>query len=163
MSQHPFITSRRIFLAASGTAAAALATVPRVASAAKQSEVEAANEKVVNDFCAAWKSKDAEEIGSYLHEECSFRMIEEPVAERQEGKDEIMGGLKRFLANAKSAEFEVLRSVCMGNTVLNDRVDRFEIGDNKQAFHISGFFLVKDGKIREWQDYTWPKVDDEAK
>ena len=31
------------------------------------------------------------------------------------------------------------------------------MGDNQMAFHITGFFLVKDGKIQEWQDYTWPE------
>ena len=160
MSQQPNLTSRRMFLAAGGTAAAMLAT-SREANAATQSEVEAANEKVVNDFCAAWDSKDADKIGSYLHKDCSFRMIDEPPQERQEGRDTIIGGMKGFLDRAKSARFEVLRSVVMGNTVLNDRVDHFELNGEKQAYHISGFFLVKDGKIKEWQDYKWPEVDDE--
>jgi limonene-1,2-epoxide hydrolase len=47
----------------------------------------------------------------------------------------------------------------LGNTVINDRIDRFENAEKKMEFHISGFFYVADGKIKEWQDYTWPKVD----
>ena len=78
---------------------------------------------------------------------------------RTEGRKAIMSGMKDFLARTKNARFEVLRSTVMGNTVMNDRIDHFEMEDKKLAFHISGVFLVIDGKIKEWQDYTWPKVD----
>ena len=67
--------------------------------------------------------------------------------------------MEGFLSTLKKAEFEVFRSSVMGNTVLNDRADRFDTGDNQMEFHISGFFYVVDGKIKEWQDYSWPKVD----
>jgi limonene-1,2-epoxide hydrolase len=46
----------------------------------------------------------------------------------------------------------------MGSIVINDRIDRFDTGDNKMEFHIVGFFFVRDGKIKEWQDYTMPTV-----
>lgn len=159
MTEHPFITSRRAFLATAGSAAAvaALAATPRETKAATLSDVEKANAKVVQDFCDAWTTRDAEKIGSYLAEDASFRMIEG--RPRQEGREAIMEGMKGFLASAKSAEFEVLRASVFGNTVINDRIDRFDTGDNKMEFHISGFFYVAEGKIKEWQDYSWPEVD----
>ena len=98
-----------------------------------------------------------DKLGSFLAEDATFRMIESspPV----NGRDAIMAGIKGFLANAKSARFEMIRSTVMGNTVLNERIDHFDMGDNQMSFHISGFFFVKDGKIQEWQDYTWPEGD----
>ena len=149
--------SRRGFLGATGAGALTLAA-ESAASAAPISEVEKANEKVVNDFCAAWKTRDAAKIVSFLAKDEVYRMIE--TSPPTKGRDAIMAALKDFLGKAKSARFEVLRSTVMGNTVLNDRIDYFELEDSKLKFHISGFFWVVDGKIKEWQDYSWPKVDD---
>ena len=160
MNQSRSSTSRRFFLGATGTAAVAFAA-PRDASAAPLNQVEKANEKVVNEFCAAWATRDADKIGSFLAKDATFRMIE--TSPPTKGREKIMAGIKEFLAKAKSARFEVLRSCVMGNTVLNDRVDHFELEDRKLSFHISGFFLVVDGKIKEWQDYSWPKVDPKDK
>ena len=149
--------SRRGFLGVTGAGAFALASASD-AAVAPISEVEKANEKVVNDFCAAWKTRDADKIGSFLAKDAVYRMIE--TSPPTKGRDAIMAALKDFLGKAKSARFEVLRSTVMGNTVLNDRIDYFELEDSKLKFHISGFFWVVDGKIKEWQDYSWPKVDD---
>ena len=148
--------SRRAFLTATGSAAAC-ALLPRGASAATLSEVERANEKVVNDFCAAWVTRDPDQIGSYLSDDASFRPIE--TQPRIEGREAIIGGLRDFLSSARSARFEMIRSTVIGNTVMNERIDHFDTGDQQLAFHISGVFLVMDGKIKEWQDYTWPEVD----
>lgn len=156
MAEHPFISSRRAFLTATGSAAA-LATfaASNETQAADQSDAEKANEKVVNDFCAAWATLDTDKLGSFLAEDAVFRMIESrpPV----EGRDAIIGGFKGFLATAKSARFEMVRSAVMGNTVMNERIDHFDLGDNKMSFHITGLFYVADGKIKEWRDYTWPE------
>ena len=157
MSAFQTSPSRRGLLGATGAGALTLAA-ESAASAAPISEVEKANEKVVNDFCAAWKTRDAAKIGSFLAKDAVYRMIE--TSPPTKGRDAIMAALKDFLGKAKSARFEVLRSTVMGNTVLNDRIDYFELEDSKLKFHISGFFWVVDGKIKEWQDYSWPKVDD---
>lgn len=159
MNEHPVhsaLASRRTFIAAAGSAAALAAFVrPGIAHAADMSTIEKANEKVVNDFCAAWETLDSEKLGSFLTDDATFRMIES--SPRVDGRETIMGGIKGFLANAKSARFEMIRSTVMGNTVLNERIDHFDMGDRQMAFHITGFFLVNDGKIQEWQDYTWPE------
>ena len=158
MTEHSFIPSRRSFLAATGSVAALAAFIaPRETKAATLSEVEKANEKVVDDFCAAWATLDPDNLGSYLAEDATFRAIES--SPRVEGRDAIIDGLRGFLSSAKSARFEMLRSTVIGNTVLNERIDHFDTGDNQLSFHISGFFLVVNGKIKEWQDYTWPEVE----
>jgi limonene-1,2-epoxide hydrolase len=155
-----FTSDRRSFLAAGGLGAALLMASGEKADAAKGDQytgAEAANVKVVNDFCAAWASLDGDKIGSFLAEKATFRMIE--TSPRIEGRAMIVGGIKGFIAAAKSAEFEVLRTHAMGSIVINERIDHFDIGATKNAFHIVGIFFVKDGEIQEWQDYTMPKKD----
>ena len=48
-------------------------------------------------------------------------------------------------------------SVLARNIVLNERFDRFTMGGKDSAFHMSGVFFIKDGKIAEWNDYGMPK------
>ncbi|MFP6582179.1 MAG: limonene-1,2-epoxide hydrolase family protein [Candidatus Hydrogenedentota bacterium] len=153
-------TDRRTFLAAGGLGAALLLSGGEKAYAEKvdaYTGAEAANVKVVNDFCASWASLDADKIGGFLAEKATFRMIE--TTPRMEGRDTIVNGIKGFIATAKSAEFEVLRTQAMGSIVINERIDHFDMGETKNAFHIVGIFFVKDGMIQEWQDYTMPKKD----
>ena len=147
-------TTRRFFMAAGGLGAALALVHSTPAQAASLSDVEKANEKVVNDFCASWASLDVDKIGSFLADDAVFRMIES--SPRIEGRENILNGIKGFLASAKSANFEMLRSTAMGNRVINERIDHFDTGERQNAFHITGFFLVKEGKIVEWQDYTMP-------
>ena len=147
-------TTRRSFMAAGGLGAALVLVQSTPAQAASLSDVEKANEKVVNDFCASWASLDVDKIGSFLADTCVFRMIES--SPRLEGRENILEGIKGFLATAKSANFEMLRSTARGNMVINERIDHFDTGERQNAFHITGFFLVKEGKIVEWQDYTMP-------
>ena len=123
----------------------------------KYTKVEAENVKIVNDFYASWASLDPDKIGSYLAEDATFRMIES--TPRMDGRDTIVAAIKQFLATAKSAEFEVLRTHAMGSIVIDERIDYFDMGETKNAFHIVGVFFVRDGKIQEWQDYTMPAKD----
>ena len=160
MSAESFLSDRRTFLAAGGVGAAMLLNGFSEAEAEKgdkYSGSEAANVKVVDDFCASWASLDVEKIGSFMADKATFRMIES--TPRMEGRDTIMGGIKQFIATAKSAEFEVLRTHAMGSIVINERIDHFDMGEMKNAFHIVGIFFVRDGKIQEWQDYTMPTKD----
>lgn len=120
-------------------------------------EVEAANVQVVNDFCAAWESMDMEKIYSYAADDIVFHMTEATPA--ISGKVALIEGTKQFLAAAKSAKFEVLRTQAMGNVVINERIDHFDLGEVKNAFHVTGFFFLKDGKIVQWRDYSVPKIE----
>lgn len=151
-------TSRRGFLAAGGATAALSMALGNAASAETTtgpSELEKANEKVVNDFCAAFDTLDQEKLLSFFADDIVFRMID--TAPFVEGKEALREGFAAFLAPAKSAHFEILRSQVMGNIVLNERIDHFDMGEKQNAFHVTGVFLVKNGKIVEWRDYMVPK------
>ena len=69
----------------------------------------------------------------------------------------MIDALGPFLSTRTSARFEMLRSVAVGNIVVNERIDHFGKEEGPEdAFHITGFFLVKNGKIVEWRDYMMP-------
>jgi limonene-1,2-epoxide hydrolase len=55
--------------------------------------------------------------------------------------------------NATSIEFKVLETQAMGPIVINRRVDRF-VGPRSFTWEGVGVFFLKDGKIKEWFDYT---------
>ncbi len=153
-------TIRREFIALSGLGAAALALSGGSAMAADASAAsnahEEANIKVVNDFCAAWDSLDAEKLAAFWDDKITFRIIEgQP---RIEGKAALTEGTKQYLAARKKAHFEVLRTAAIGNLVINERIDYFTREDGEDAFHVTGLFFVRDGKIVEWQDYSMPKA-----
>jgi limonene-1,2-epoxide hydrolase len=55
--------------------------------------------------------------------------------------------------NATSIEFKVLETLTAGPIVINRRIDRFA-GPRSFTWEGVGVFFVKDGKIKEWSDYT---------
>ena len=154
------LTNRREFIAL-GTAGATLVFAAANAAAAEVNPKliahEEANIKLVDEFCAAWETMDVDKIASYWDDKIAFRMIEG--MQRVEGKAALIEGTKQFLATRSKARFEVLRSAAMGNTVINERIDHFTRENGADAFHITGFFLVKNGKIVEWQDYTMTEAE----
>ena len=153
-------TNRREFMTLGGLGAAALAMSGSAAMAAEASAEtkahEEANIKIVNDFCAAWDTMDVDKLAAFWDDKISFRIIEgQP---RIEGKAALAEGCKQFLASRKTAHFEVLRSAALGNLVIDDRIDHYTTDKGKEAFHVTGLFFLRDGKIVEWQDYSMPKA-----
>ena len=146
-------TSRRVFLAAAGGGAAALA-LPRGVRAAALTAAEQANVQVVNDFCAAWGVPlDWDRLGSFLAPDCVFRPTQTtPVIT---GRDNIVKMLRDFAGNATACEFEVVDSWARGPLVVNDRVDRFTLPDQSMDIPVAGVFHLIDGKIAEWSDFTF--------
>jgi limonene-1,2-epoxide hydrolase len=147
--------SRRRFLtiatgAAGAVALAAFGGASR-ADAAEWNEVEKANVKTVNDFCAAWATRDIGRALPFLADDCVYRMSETtpPV----NGHDGVIQRLKPTVDNATLVEFKVLDTAAAGPIVINHRIDRF-LTARPLTWEGVGVFFVKDGKIKEWSDYT---------
>ena len=153
MDDSQLIFTRRVFLATAGigTAGAALPARPR---AAELTPTEEANLKVVNDFCAGWKTPvDWDRLSSFLAADARFRGTQDsPV---NEGRDQIINGLRDYAGTATQCEFEVVDSWARGPVVVNDRVDRFLFPDRNDEFRVVGVFHVVDGKIAEWSDFVF--------
>ena len=147
------ILTRRVFLA-TASVGAAVAALPARPRAVELTPAEEANLKVVNDFCAGWKVPvDWDHLGSFLAANARFRGTQDsPV---NEGRDQIINGLRDYAGTATRCEFEVVDSWARGPIVVNDRVDRFTFPDRNDEFKVVGVFHVIDGKIAEWSDFVF--------
>ena len=74
------------------------------------------------------------------------------------GKNHGPGELKAFLGmmvgGVAEVQFVIHRQIASANTVMNERTDRFRIGDQWIELPVAGVFEVDDdGKIVLWRDY----------
>lgn len=139
---------RRGFLTA-GCGLVGLTAVAATVEAAAPTAAETANMQVVKDFCAAWPSHDLDRILSFFADNGSYRMTE--TMEPTKGRDALIARIKMIINNV--TQFEILDTWARGPMVINERIDRFTSFQLK-SWHGVGVFLVKDGKIVEWYDYT---------
>ena len=125
---------------------------PHLAAAGQQSDVTAANIKVVNDFCAAFASRDLNQPLAFLASDVVYRVTETtpPVT----GHDGVKSRLQSFMDSSSRVEFEVLDTYAKGPMVVNHRIDTFTSTTRPLVWEGVGIFFIKDGKIREWHDYT---------
>jgi limonene-1,2-epoxide hydrolase len=158
-------TSRRAVLGSAGLGAAMLAAFAGKAQAASGwTAQEKANVDVVNAFLKAGERKDDAGSLKYLAEDCSYRFME--TAPVDKGHEAIAKRLAGFSQNADKVELKVLSTYAAGPIVINHRIDHFTSKTRPLLFEGVGVFFVKDGKIKEWTDYTiravqaneWPKA-----
>jgi limonene-1,2-epoxide hydrolase len=142
---------RRTFLG-TGALAAAGSAIPLAAAAADWTAAEKANVSVVNEFCASWSSRDLRQILPRLADDCVYRMTETTApASGHAGVTERLG---TWLQTSERIEFTVLETFAQGPIVMNRRIDRFVSTTRPLTWEGVGVFFVKDGKIKEWSDYT---------
>jgi limonene-1,2-epoxide hydrolase len=119
-------------------------------------ELETENEGLVTQFCLDWAKRDVNLLADYLADDIQYQMFEG----RPDivGKEEFIKTLGGFLGNLKEVEWEILRTYSIGELVINDRIDHFIGEDESKSMHfaIAGYFLVRDGKIKIWKDYSLP-------
>ena len=128
----------------------AFSVVP--AAAAEWSEAEKANVELVNEFCASWSTRDLEQVLPRLADDAVYRMSETtPPALGHAGVTERLGS---WIESSERIEFRVLDTFAAGPIVINHRIDRFISTVRPLTWEGVGVFFVKDGKIKEWSDYT---------
>ncbi len=108
-------------------------------------------EAVVAAFIAAIESKDIDAAVELLADDVSYENVPmSPIA----GKEAVRATLGAFLGAAAQVEWPIRRQVVAGNVVVNERLDRFQIGDGWLELPVAGFFEVTDaGLISLWRDY----------
>lgn len=117
-----------------------------------QTEAERANVAVVTAFCAAWSTKDLDKIVPYLADDSVYRMSETtPPAIGHAGVRERLGS---WMETSQQIEFRILDTYAKGPMVIAHRIDRFVSTTRPLTWEGVGVFFVKDGKIKEWFDYT---------
>ena len=111
------------------------------------------NTDLVETFAAAWKDKDVDRILSFFHSDAVYTNI--PIDPPNEGVEAIRKTVEGFVGMAKNIEFVVHHTAenADGGIVMNERTDRFEIGDKWVEARVMGVFEIRDGKIQKWRDY----------
>ena len=142
---------RRTFLTTAGIGAAALG-IPTAVGAAELTDAEKANVKMVSDFCASWSTRDLTKIVPFLSDDCVYRMSETtPPVTGHAGVTERLG---TWMQTSDRIEFNILDTFAKGPMVVTHRIDRFVSTTRPLTWEGVGVFFVKDGRIKEWFDYT---------
>jgi len=122
-------------------------------SAAEWTEAEQANVKLVADFCASWSTRDLKQILPRLSDDNIYRMSETtPAVTGHAGVTERLGSW--MTSSDLGIEFKILETFAAGPMVMNRRIDSFKSKTRPLTWEGIGVFFVKDGKIKEWSDYT---------
>jgi limonene-1,2-epoxide hydrolase len=137
---------RRGFLLAS-LAGGATGLLPAIANAFQSDDQ--TNSRIVTDFCAAVSTLDGAAMRPFLADDVVYRTTE--TAPPITGVENVLETYRKL--NATSIEFKVLETLATGPIVINRRVDRF-VSPRPFTWSGVGVFFVKDGKIKEWSDYT---------
>lgn len=107
-------------------------------------------EQTVDAFIAAVGRRDLDAVLALMAADCEYDNV--PMS-KAVGHEAIRGVLDMFVTASEFVDFEVLRQVASGDTVMNERVDRFELAGKKVEIAVAGIFVVVDGLITLWRDY----------
>ena len=110
------------------------------------------NAEIVKNFCAEWDapSPDGEKLAAYFTEDAFYHNIPmQPI----EGREAIKAALGGMAGTMVSQGWDVLALVAQGDTVMTERVDKFDAQGNAVALPVMGVFELRDGKIASWRDY----------
>jgi limonene-1,2-epoxide hydrolase len=146
------VERRTVLGAAAGLGGLITMAGAAVAHAAELTDAEKANVKLVGDFCAAWATRDFAKILPYLADDSSYRMSETTPAVT--GHAGVRERLASWLESSQQIDFKILDTFAKGPMVVNHRVDRFVSTTRPLTWEGVGVFFIKDGKIKEWFDYT---------
>jgi len=123
---------------------------------------------VVTAFFKAMETLDYDTALSLISTECEYTNIPMSTVRGPEG---VRSVLEPFFAPTLSNEFNILRSLAVGDTVFNERIDRHQLGPDRWAeLPVAGVMEVRRGKIAVWRDYfdlatlfrQWPELQPAA-
>lgn len=119
--------------------------------AADLSPIEKANLDLVTRFCEAFATRDMAKISAFLSPDVVYRITDAAPAAKG---PEAFARIKAYVDRSTAIDFKILDSWVRGSVVVNERIDAFTRADGNVAYHLTGVFVVKDGKIAEWADYS---------
>ena len=108
-------------------------------------------EAIVSDFCKAWARLNIDQVMDFFTDDAVYHNIPLPKAE---GKEAIRKTIEGLLKGTTWLEFKILHAASVGNVVMNERVDSFEVKGKRMALPVMGVFeTTANGKIKAWRDY----------
>jgi limonene-1,2-epoxide hydrolase len=152
---HDIDATRRTLLVGGGLGALAIVGFAGEAEAAPLTPGEAANLKLVQDFCQTWGAADFDPdkvMPVYLASDGRVRVLQDqPFVV---GPAATAAAFKPYLQHGERFKVKFLDVFARGPLVTTHRIDTVVTpGKPDQNMEIFGVFLLKDGKIQEWNDY----------
>ena len=106
--------------------------------------------ETVDAFIAAIEAKDLDTAKELVADDCEYDNV--PMG-KVFGLADIRATLARAVDRSDEIDWIVHRQVAAGGLVLNERVDRFRMGETWVELPVAGVFEVTDGAITLWRDY----------
>ena len=108
-------------------------------------------EEIVNTFISKIEARDLDAALEQVSEDCYYDNV--PIGDMT-GRSDMHQFLRGLLQGEGPVEFEVVRQTCTGNTVMNERLDRFNTASGRTIeLPVMGVFEVNEGLITFWRDY----------
>lgn len=107
--------------------------------------------EIVTAFITAIEAKDIGAAVALAAENISYEnMPTSPIV----GHPGLTATLQAFLEPAVAVEWQILEQWEVGRVVINERLDRFQVGTGWLELPIAGVFTIDDdNKIAVWRDY----------
>lgn len=125
--------------------------LPLTLLAAEPTAAEKSNLDLVTRFCQAFATRDMAKISEFLAPDVVYRITDTAPAVKG---PEAIARIKNYVERSTAIDFKILDSWVRGSVVVNERIDAFTRADGNVAYHLTGVFVVKNGKIAEWSDYS---------
>jgi limonene-1,2-epoxide hydrolase len=108
-------------------------------------------ESTVNEFIRRIVAGDFTGAGELVADDLEYDNV--PIG-KNIGRAAMIKLLGGMMKGVDEVQFETHRQACTGNVVMNERTDRFRIGDAWVALPVAGVFEVgDDGRIVLWRDF----------
>lgn len=108
----------------------------------------------VSNFISAFNNRDLEAALVMVDDDCEYDNV--PMG-KVVGPAGMRASLGPFISNCDQVEWLVSHQVESGNmhagVVMNERVDRFHMGDHWLEIAVAGLFVIRDSSIVLWRDY----------
>ena len=107
--------------------------------------------EIVNAFMAEFDAEhpDTDQLASYFTDDAVYHNMPMAPAEGLEAVKAALAGVSQMTSKG----WEIVHQAVNGNIVLNERVDRFVMGDTDVEVLVCGVFEIREGKIARWRDY----------
>jgi limonene-1,2-epoxide hydrolase len=108
-------------------------------------------EETVNEFIRRVVAVDLDAACELVADDIEYDNV--PMG-KNHGPDELRAFLQPMTAGLDEVEFVTHRQTATGSIVMNERTDRFRVGEKWIELPVAGVFEIDaDGKIALWRDY----------
>ena len=108
-------------------------------------------DEVVTALIRACESRDLDAVCAWVSDDIEYDNVPIGTVYGPDGVRKVLSG--GVTQAASEVEWRVLAQVAQGNTVMNERIDRFLVDGRWIEIPIAAIFTVRDGRVSLWRDY----------